>query len=132
MYRVMIVDDYKPFWQFASDILGQAKEFEVVAVAATGEEALRLADEVCPDLVLMDVELGSGISGLEATKRILKRYCNTKVVLVSMHYENEYSRLATQVGALAFIAKRDLSLETLMQALGVAKGVNEGLKNPGP
>ena len=114
MTRVIVVDDNKPFWQLTSKILGQGKDFELVGAAASGEEALRLADEVCPDLVLMDMVLGGGISGLEATKRILKRHPDTKIVLVSMYHEDEYSRLATQVGALGFIPKREFSLQTLV------------------
>ncbi len=122
MCRVMLVDDYEPYWQLVGRVLGQAKEFEVVATASTGEEALRLADQVCPGLVLMDVELGNGMSGIEATKHMLERHPNIKVVLLSMYHGTEYSRLASQVGALAFIAKQDLNLETLMEALRGSQG----------
>lgn len=122
MCRVMLVDDYEPYWQLVGRVLGQAKEFEVVATASTGEEALRLADQVCPGLVLMDVELGNGMSGIEATKHMLERHPNIKVVLLSMYHATEYSRLASQVGALAFIAKQDFNLETLMEALRGSQG----------
>ena len=122
MCRVMLVDDYEPYGQLVGRVLGQAKEFEVVATASTGEEALGLADQVCPGLVLMDVELGNGMTGIEATKHMLERHPNIKVVLLSMYNATEYSRLASQVGALAFIAKQDFNLETLMEALRGSQG----------
>ena len=122
MYRVMIVDDYEPYLQLVSHVLGQDKDFEVVATASSGEEALRLADQVCPGLVLMDVELGDGMSGIEATRRILECHPNVKVVVLSMYHGTEYARLATQVGALAFIPKQDFSLERLTEVLRHSQG----------
>ena len=119
--RVMVVDDQKAFGELASEILGQGKEFEVVAIAGSGEEALILADELNPDLVLMDVQLGGGMSGFEATERTLKRHPHTKIVIISMYHEEEYSRLATQAGALGFISKQDFDLETLEKTLGLSR-----------
>ncbi len=122
MHHVMLVDDYEPFGQLVGDILGQTNDFEVVARASTGEEALRLVDQALPDLVLMDVELGDGMNGIEATRRILERHPDITVVVLSMYRGSEYSRLATQVGALAFIAKQEFALETLMGVLSRSQG----------
>ena len=132
MIRVMVVDDYEPFWRLVSETLAKGRDFQVVATAASGEEALRLADGVCPDLVLMDVELGSGMNGFEAARRTLSRHPNTKIVLLSMYDGAEYSRVAAQIGALAFIPKRDFSPETLGKLLGIAKGPTESVSGPGP
>jgi DNA-binding NarL/FixJ family response regulator len=113
----MVVDDQKAFGELASEILRQGKDFEVVAVARSGEEALSLIDELSPDLVLMDAQLGGGMNGFETTERTLKRRPDTKIVVISMYHEEEYSRLATQVGALGFISKQDFDLETLKETL---------------
>jgi DNA-binding NarL/FixJ family response regulator len=113
----MVVDDQKAFGELASEILGQAEGFEVVAIAGSGEEALRLVDELRPDLVIMDVQLGGGMNGFEATERTLERHPHTKVVVISMYHEEEYSRLAAQVGAFGFISKQDFNLEVLEKAL---------------
>ena len=113
----MVVDDQKAFGELASDILKQGKDFEVVAIAGSGEEALSLVDEFRPDLVLMDAQLGEGMNGFEATERALKLYPHTKIVVISMYHEEEYSRLATQAGALGFISKQDFNLKTLEKTL---------------
>ncbi len=117
----MVVDDQRAFGELASEIMGQGEDFEVVAIAGSGEEALRLADELHPDLVLMDVQLGGGMSGFEATERTLKCHPHTKIVVLSMYHEDEYSRLAKQFGALGFISKQDFDLKTLVKTLGASQ-----------
>ena len=112
----MIVDDEQAFREMARRLLEGQEDFRVVGEAASGEEALRLAKELAPDLVLMDVYLPE-MSGFEATKRILEQHPNIKVVLISLYYEKEFSRLARGVGAKAAIPKWEFTLETLRQIL---------------
>ena len=116
MIRVLVVDDYEPFCHLAKLTLEKDEDFQVVATAATGDQAVKLAEDLRPDLVLMDMRL-PGMSGLEATEQILKQRPDTKVVLISMDLEREYSCLAKQIGALAFIAKPDLEPKVLRQIL---------------
>ena len=115
--RVLIVDDQTYFCQLAREMLSKCSRFSVVGESYGGEQAIELVDELMPDLVLMDVEM-DGMNGLEATYTIKSRHPDVRVVLMSVYDEREYSELAAQVGALAFIPKKDFSAPTLVRALG--------------
>lgn len=116
MEKVLIVDDQKYFCQMAREILSKCSQFAVVGESYGAEEAISLVDHLKPDVVLMDVEM-EGINGLEATHLIRTRFPDVRVVLMSVYDEKEYERLATSVGALAFIPKKDFSALMLAQAL---------------
>ena len=75
-----------------------------------------LTDETEPDLVLMDVEM-PGMGGVQATSEILKRHPAVKVVLMSMFDEQTYARVGLQAGAVAFVAKTELSVELLREKM---------------
>lgn len=116
--RVLIVDDQPPFREVARTVVEFTDGFEVVGEAETGEESVRVARDLSPDLVLMDVNL-PGISGLEATRRILAEHNSGSpvIVLVLSTYEAaEYGPQATEVGAAGFISKSEFSPERLLDA----------------
>ncbi len=116
MFRVMIVDDQEVFRQLCKEMLREAGRFEVVAEANNGLEAVEKIAEAAPDLVLMDIEMPR-MNGIEATREILQRYPETQIVLVSMHKESVFMHLGHKAGALAFIAKKALTPETLLDVL---------------
>jgi len=80
--RVLIVDDQEPFRRACGAVIDALDDFTVVGVGATGEASVHLAEELSPDLVLMDVNL-PGISGLEATRLVRALESAPVVVLVS-------------------------------------------------
>ena len=86
------------------------------ARAAARATAWALAGEHAPDVVVMDIRMPV-MTGIEAARRILARRPETNVVLISMGAESEYPRLARQIGARAFIAKRNLTTSTLRGAM---------------
>ena len=88
----------------------------VVDEAANGADAVHKAREHQPDVVVMDIRMPV-MTGVEAARRILARQPDVNVVLVSMGAESEYPRLAHQVGARAFITKRELSVASLLGAM---------------
>jgi DNA-binding NarL/FixJ family response regulator len=103
--RVLIVDDQEPFRQAARMVVDITDGFEVVGEAETGEDSVRMAGELQPDLVLMDVNL-PGINGLDATRQILGQGGDSVVVLLlSTYEEEEYAPRAAECGAAAYIPK---------------------------
>ena len=103
--RVLIVDDQEPFREAARMVVDITDGFDVVGEAETGEDSVRMAEELHPDLVLMDVNL-PGINGLDATRQILGQGGGSVVVLLlSTYEEEEYAPRAAECGAAAYIPK---------------------------
>ena len=117
MFHVMIVDDDETYRRLLRAMLEREDDFQVVAEASDGEEAVKLVDEVDPDLIIMDVLMPS-MDGFVATRTILQRHQDTRIVLISSSRRQfECSRMAQDVGATAFVAKENLSISVLRQAL---------------
>ena len=120
--RVLIVDDQEPFRMAARMVVEATDGFEVVGEAETGEDSVRMAEELAPDLVLMDVNL-PGINGLDATRQILSAHADRVVVLLlSTYEEEEYAPRAAEVGAAAYIPKSVFGPDRLEGAWAAAKG----------
>jgi DNA-binding NarL/FixJ family response regulator len=113
---VLIVDDEQYFCHVARQVLSRSPRFAVVGETYGALEAMEMIDQLRPDLVLMDVEMGD-ISGLQATYTIKSRYPEIRIVLMSIYDEREYSRLARIAGALAFIPKKDFTAPALLSVL---------------
>jgi two-component system, NarL family, invasion response regulator UvrY len=113
--RVLIVDDQATFRSAARLVVDLSDGFEVVGEAETGEDAVRLAAELQPDLVLMDVNL-PGIDGLEATRRIVASASPVRVLVLSTYSRGEYEEAATAAGAVAFVSKDDFGPDSLLVA----------------
>ncbi len=110
---VLLVDDQPAFRQLARRLLERGEKFRVVGEAPSAEAALREAQALQPDLVLMDVFM-SGMNGIEAAKLFRHKLPDVKVVLVSA-YDN-LSELASEAGA-AFMSKREFSAAALLSSL---------------
>jgi DNA-binding NarL/FixJ family response regulator len=103
--RVLLVDDQAAFLRAMVGVVQETPGFEVIGAAASGEESLRLAEALLPDLVLMDVNL-PGIDGLEATRRLHARGSYAPVVfLLSTHDQDAGDRFAAESGAAAYVTK---------------------------
>ncbi len=119
--RVLIVDDQEPFRMAAKLVVEATDGFEVAGEAETGEDSVRLARELKPDLVLMDVNL-PGINGLDATRQILDGQSGPVVVLLLSTYEEaEYAPRAAECGAAAYIPKASFGPDRLESAWDAAK-----------
>jgi DNA-binding NarL/FixJ family response regulator len=106
--RVLIVDDQAPFLAALRAVVSRLGEFTLVGEATSGEQAVDMAAETKPDLVLMDINMG-GIDGLEATSRIVKDRPETLVVLVSTYTLEQLPPHARTCGAAAYLNKDELS-----------------------
>jgi DNA-binding NarL/FixJ family response regulator len=120
--RVLIVDDQEPFRLAARMVVEATEGFEAVGEAETGEDGVRLARELNPDLVLMDVNL-PGINGLEATRQILSSTDRVVILLLSTYEADEYAPRAAECGAAAYIPKSEFSPDRLEEAWSAATSV---------
>ena len=111
---ILIVDDYAPFREKARSLL-QAEGFDVVGEAENGAEALRIAEEVRPDVVLLDVQLPD-FDGFEVARRLRRLEPAPEVILTSSR--DDYRQLVDASAARAFVLKDELSGESLAAALG--------------
>jgi DNA-binding NarL/FixJ family response regulator len=106
MARVLVVDDHEIFLQGLVLLLERDERLEVVGSATNGADAVRLAEELRPDVVLLDVVM-PGMDGYEAAEAMGRLVPEAAIVLVSGVDEAEASRRATEVGAAAFVTKAE-------------------------
>lgn len=117
---ILIVDDDQGFREVVKRLLEGKPEARVVGEAEDGEEAVMLARESQPDVVLMDIAMPR-LDGLEATRRIKAERPETKVIILTIHNEEVYQRAAAESGADAFLSKKTLMadlLSTIWQVMG--------------
>lgn len=113
--RILIVDDHQLAREGLKAVLSD-EAFAVVGEAETGEQAVALAQQLTPDVVLMDVRLGTGIDGLEATRRISALGLPSRVIMLSLHDMPAYVREALAAGAGGYVLK-DATAEELRGAV---------------
>lgn len=104
---VMIVDDQAPFRRAARMVMAATPGFAVVGEAESGEEAVDLFEQLEPGLVLMDINLGRGINGIEATRRITTAHSDATVILLSTYQAADLPSGADSCGAAAYVNKEE-------------------------
>jgi len=110
--RVLLVDDQPQFRRAAAALINATPGLDLVGEAGSGEQAVDLADELAPDLIVMDVRL-PGIDGTEACRRILRARPGVRVVLVST-YERADLPGVDGCGAARFVRKQDFDVPALL------------------
>ena len=105
--RCLIVDDSSRFLAAARGLL-ERQGIAVVGVASTGAHALRLAAELRPDVMLVDIDLG-GESGLNLARELSRSATQVPVILISTHAEEDFAGLIAASPAIGFLAKTALS-----------------------
>ena len=113
--RVMIVDDHKIVREGLRTLLSEERTIEVVAEATSGEEALQLAPDVLPTVVLMDLVL-PGIDGLETTRRLKSTQPECRVLVLTSFTDDRQVHAALQAGATGYLMK-DLLKPDLLSAI---------------
>ncbi len=116
VYRVVVADDEPDFRDWLRSLLEGSEDFQLVGEAGSGAEAVQLIPHLEPDLLIADIYMPEP-DGLELARYVQNHHPGTRAILVSAHQDRVYERLATEEGALAFIPKTRVSLETLRQAL---------------
>jgi DNA-binding NarL/FixJ family response regulator len=129
--RVLVVDDYEPFRRFVYSTLGKIPRLRIVDQASDGVEAVRKAEELQPDLILMDIGLPS-LSGIEAARRIRKLAPMSKVLFLSQETSDDVVEEAWRLGASGYVVKAHAGSELLAAVEAVLQGerfVSSGVAN---
>jgi DNA-binding NarL/FixJ family response regulator len=121
MVRVLIVDDQTVVREGLAAILGTDPEIDVVGLAGDGREALALADELQPDVVLMDLKMPV-LDGVQATQQLQRYHPGISVLVLSTYADDDWVLNALRAGAAGYLLK-DTRRETLIAAI---KGTAEG------
>ncbi|MFC1967606.1 response regulator [Chloroflexota bacterium] len=119
--KILVTDDHTMVRDGICAVLSLQREMEVVGEAVNGQEAIEKTKKLQPNIVLMDIMMPV-MSGLEATKRIVKECPQTRVLILTQYDEEENMIVAKQVGAYGFIPKRAASSELLTGIRAVGSG----------
>ncbi|HEY6129337.1 MAG TPA: response regulator transcription factor [Candidatus Acidoferrum sp.] len=120
MPRVLIVDDSDIFRRRVRAILESRPRFEVCGEADNGEDAARLAQELRPDAMVVDISL-RGINGIEATRTVRAKLPDAKIVVMSLHVSKELVEAIKAAGASGYVLKSRADPD-LVDAINAADG----------
>ena len=118
---VMLVDDHSLVRRGFRRMLEDESDIRVIGEASDGEEAVKLARALKPEVIVMDCAL-PGISGLQATRKILQLLPETLVLMLSMHTEETWVRQAIDAGARGYVLKNAMDLELSSAIRRIVKG----------
>ncbi len=119
--RILVVDDYESFRQFICSTLRKRPELQIVGEVSDGLGAVQKAEELQPDLIVLDVGLPS-LNGLEAARRIHKLSPKSKILFVSQESSADVVQEALALGALGYVVKADAGKELLTAVNAVLRG----------
>ncbi len=131
--RVLVVDDYEQFHQFVRSALGEIPQLQIVGEAFDGFDAIEKAEQLRPDLILLDIGL-PGLNGLDVARRIRRLCPESKILFLSQESSVCVVETALALGAQGYLIKADAG-EDLLDAIGaVVQGrrfVSSGLLSSG-
>ncbi len=115
--KIIVVDDHTIVRQGISQALQKKENFEVVGEAESGQSAINLVSNLCPDVVIMDINM-PGLNGIQTTKQILQINSDIKILALSMYSEKAYVIGMLHVGASAYLLKT-CSINELYNAINI-------------
>ena len=110
--RILLVDDFKDWLRQVRLLLKPRPECQVIAEASDGLEAVQKAEDLKPDLILLDIALPK-LNGIEAARRIRQRSPSSKIIFLSQNSDLNVVRAALGTGALGYVRKTDAGHELL-------------------
>jgi two-component system, NarL family, invasion response regulator UvrY len=119
--KVLIADDNRHMRGSLQVILSAVEEFQIVGEASNGEEAVKMAKELQPDIVLLDINM-TPVNGFEATRQIVKHNPGTKIIALSLHKEASYCRNILSLGARGYVTKSSRYVDIIDAIKAVADG----------
>jgi len=132
--RVLVVEDFEPFRQLISSMLGKRLELQVISQVSDGQEAVRQAEELKPDLILLDIGLPT-LNGIAASRQIRELAPASKIIFVSQESSPDVVQEALNSGALGYVLKTRAGIDLLPAVEAVLEGkqfVSSGLIAGGP
>ena len=121
LIRILLVDDHAVLRAGLRALLDAEQDLEVVGEAGTGEDGVSMAERLKPDIVVMDLSM-PGIGGLEATRRIAAMEQETRVLVLTMHGEEEHLLPVLEAGGSGYVNKRSADEELIEAIRTVARG----------
>ena len=119
--RILLADDHTVVRQGLRKVLEERPEWQVVAEAGDGREAVRLAEQLKPDVAVMDVSMPL-LNGIEATRQITRRVPETKVLVLSMYSDEAYVIQMLKAGATGYLLKDSAGVDLLQAVQDVSQG----------
>jgi len=119
--QILVVDDHRVVRRAICQLLSSDPILNVVCETADGEQAVQKAEELQPDLVLLDISL-PGISGIEAARRVRRVSPNSQIIFLSQHDSLQMVKDALNTGGHGYVAKSDAGLELLNAIRAVRAG----------
>ena len=119
--RILLADDHTVVRQGLRKVLEERPEWEVVAEAGDGREAVRQAEQHRPDVAILDVAMPL-LNGIEATRKIIKRTPATRVLILSMHADEAYVTQILQAGAIGYLLKDSADVDLIQAVSAVSEG----------
>lgn len=121
MTSVLLADDHQLLIDGLRPILERQRGIEVVGIARDGLEAVSLAAQLEPDIILMDISMPR-LNGIDATRKILKEVRGARVVMLSMHADGRYIQESLRAGACGYILKESAAVEVVEALAAMQRG----------
>jgi DNA-binding NarL/FixJ family response regulator len=121
LIRILLVDDFESFRSFTSSLLRKQPGFQIVGEALDGPEAVQKAEELKPDLVVLDIGLPK-LNGIEAARQIRLVSPDSKLLFLTGNDDSEVAREALYTGATGYVSKSDAAVELLNAVEAVLLG----------
>lgn len=115
--KIVIIDDHQLFREGVKRILDFEKSFDVVAEGDDGTEAISLVEEYDPDVIIMDINMPN-VNGVEATHQLIEKHPESKVIILSIHDDENYVTHALKTGASGYLLK-EMDADALVDAVKV-------------
>lgn len=121
MIKILLTDDHALVRSGIKRLLEDSKQVQIVGEADSGEDCLKMVQELKPDIILMDVNM-PGIGGVEASRRILQRNPDQKIIILTIHSEQTFPKRLLEIGAKGYLTK-ECNIDEMIIAI---KQVNNG------
>ena len=115
MISVLLTDDHVLVRSGIRRLLEDSKQVEIIGEADSGEDSIKLAQELKPDVILMDVNM-PGIGGVEACRRILQRNPEQKIIVLTVHNEKTFPKRMLEIGAKGYLTK-ECGVDEMLSAI---------------